>query len=71
MSQQFIADNRFLCELEQDLIYIKQQEEKVKNGDIDEIDLKEFLDMMVRQTMEVIDGIKTFNMIAKYNIEGF
>ena len=71
MSQQFIADNRFLCELEQDLIYTKQWEEKEKKGEIDEIDLKKFLDVMVWKTVGVINWIKTLNLLAKYNIEGF
>ena len=71
LRQQFSVKVGFLYELEQDLVYIVQWEEKEKKGEIDEIDLKEFLDIMVRKTTGVVDGIEALNVLAKFNIEGY
>ena len=71
LRQQFNMEVDFLHELEQDLVCITQWEEKEKNGEIDEIDLKEFLDIMVRKTTGVVDGIEALNVLAKFKIEGY
>ena len=48
MRSQFAAENGVMYELDMDLIHLEQWEKKVENREIDEFDLKDYLDMMVR-----------------------
>ena len=71
MRQWFDREVNFLCELKQNLDCIKKWEAEEQNREIDEIDLKELLDVMVRKTAGVVDGIEALNVLANYNIEGY
>ena len=48
-----------------------KEEVEENNGDIDETDLKELLDVMVWETAGVVYWIKALNLLANYNIEGY
>ena len=56
VGSQFAAENGIMYELDMDLIHLEQWEKKVENREIDEFDLKDYLDMMGRKTMLPILG---------------
>ena len=71
LRQQFSTSIIFLHQLEQDLEILEKWEEKEKRKEIDEIELKDFLDIMMRKTLGFYDGIKALSVIANYNMEGY
>ena len=61
-----------MYELDMDLIHLEQWEKKVENREIDEFDLKDYLDMMVKKTrLPILYAIDGLNVMYNFNITGF
>ena len=72
VGSQFSADNGIMYELNMDLINLEQWEKKVENREIDEFDLQDYLDMMVRKTrLPILDSIDGLNVMYNFNIIEF
>ena len=72
VGSQFAKENGVVYELDMDLMYIDQLENKEENREVDEYELKDFLDMMVRKAMIlVIYALDTLNIMYNINITGF
>ena len=64
LRQQFSTSISFLHQLEQDLEILEKWEEKEKRKENDEMELKDFLDMMMRKKLGVLVGMEALNVIA-------
>ena len=72
MGPQFATDNGIIYELDMDLINLERWEKKVENREIDEFDLKDYLDMMGRNTiLPILGAIDGLNVMYNFNITGF
>ena len=71
VGSQFAAENGIMYELDMDLINLGQQEKRVENREIDEFDLKDYLDMMGRKTMlPIVMAIDGLNVMCIFDITG-
>ena len=52
VGSQFAAENGIMYELDMDMMRLEQWEKKVENREIDEFDLKDYLDIMVRKNKD-------------------
>ena len=72
VGSQFAAENGIMYELDMDLIHLEQWEMKVENREIDEFDLKDYLDMMGRKTMlPILGAIDGLNVMYNFDITRF
>ena len=44
--------------------------DKEMRTEISKIKLRDVLDIIIRNTVELLDGLEAFNVILKFNIEG-
>ena len=72
VGSQFAAENGIMYELDMDLINLERWEKKVENREIDEFDLKDYLDMMGRKTMlPILGAIDGLNVMYNFDITEF